>query len=880
MLPPQKAILLLLFTLACLNLQGQGVTCSTAQPFCSDITDGIIFPNTDDGTLAPPGPNYGCVVSQPNPAWYYLKINDPGTLELVISQNSEADGSGNQLDVDFVVWGPFNDTSVCDNASLSGGNIVDCSFSPDALENVTIPNANTGDIYMMMITNFIGLPGFISLNTRGGAGSTDCSIVAGNLGLDQYACEGETVLLDGFTDQAIAYNWYRDGVLIGGENNSTLEVTASGTYTVEVEDAMGTTDTDDVEVTFLAPPTPNSINDIQQCVTEGSAFFDLNSLRDEIIPNHTTTDFLISFHTSPVMADSNEGALGDTFELENENQQIFVRIENQLNTNCYDTSISFALRRSLSPELEPISNFFSCDNAFDGDDTNGLIQDIDLTVKDVEIIGGQNNMQVSYFESRVNAEDNINAIGNLFSNSSPSQEIFFRLENQLTLCYSVGSFMLTVEPVVRLQNFDLVQCDGLNNPLDGLARFNLTEANGEVLLNGLTEEHSFSYHLNLIDAQNGENDIDSEAFENTVSDQIVFVRVQRNESPCFEIAEVQLSTTAQDIAPHSLNLCDDSGFATFDLDTSFSYFTSVLGTPTIELSFFETFIDAQLETNELPQQYENINPFEQTIYARVEVDNSCIGITELTLLVNPLPIVDLGENQFLCNDFTGQLLAPIVLDSNLSDFEFRFQWRRDGEIISNQDQSFLAVDTPGSYELWAISIATGCSNTANVIIYESVQPANIEIINDSAAYSANQNIQVLVDGDGTFKYVLDGQVVQNSGVFNGLDPGFHTVEVCDVNGCGCTSLEFFILDYPRFFTPNADGNNDTWNIPLNSNMTNAAIFLFDRYGKLLKNLDPEEEGWNGTYAGRPMPSGEFWFKMQFEEDGVPREVSGHFTLKR
>ena len=462
MLPPQKAILLLLFTLVCLQLKGQGATCNTAQPFCSDITDGITFPNTNDGALAPPGPNYGCVAFQPNPAWYYLKIRDAGTLELVISQNSEADGSGDLLDVDFVVWGPFTDTSVCDNASLSGANIVDCSFLPDAVENVTIPNANSGEIYMMMITNFIGLPGYISLSSEpsGGTGTTDCSIVAGNLGLDQFPCEGETVLLDGTTAQAMSYNWYQDGELIVGENNSTLEVTASGTYTVEVEDAMGTTDTDDVEITFLAPPTPNSINDIQQCVTEGSALFDLNSLREEIIPNHASTDFLISFHTSPVMADSNQGVLGDTFELENDNQQIFVRIENQLNTNCYDTSISFGLRRSLTPEIEPISNFLSCDNALDGDDTNGLIQDIDLTVKDVEIIAGQNNMQVSYFESQANAEDDLNPIVNLFSNSSPSQEIFFRLENELTFCYSVGSFMLTVEPVVRLQNFDLVQCDG------------------------------------------------------------------------------------------------------------------------------------------------------------------------------------------------------------------------------------------------------------------------------------------------------------------------------------------------------------------------------------------------------------------------------------
>ena len=48
-------------------------------------------------------------------------------------------------------------------------------------------------------------------------------------------------------------------------------------------------------------------------------------------------------------------------------------------------------------------------------------------------------------------------------------------------------------------------------------------------------------------------------------------------------------------------------------------------------------------------------------------------------------------------------------------------------------------------------------------------------------------------------------------------------------------------------------------------------------GKLLKELDPVGEGWDGTFIGRPMPQSDYWFRV-FLEDG--REFKGHFSLVR
>ena len=82
--------------------------------------------------------------------------------------------------------------------------------------------------------------------------------------------------------------------------------------------------------------------------------------------------------------------------------------------------------------------------------------------------------------------------------------------------------------------------------------------------------------------------------------------------------------------------------------------------------------------------------------------------------------------------------------------------------------------------------------------------------------------------------------------------------------------------FPKFFTPNSDGYHDIWkpNSSVISGIT--SIYIFDRYGKLLKQL-PRNTGWDGTFRGRPMPSDDYWFLAVLDEK---EEVKGHFSLIR
>lgn len=143
------------------NTYGQGnSTCANAQAVCPgqsfSYQAGVNVGN------AQVGPNYGCLGSQPNPAWFYVNIFSAGNLYMVIA------GSAKQ-DVDFICWGPFNSiASICSN--LSSANAIDCSYSSSPTETLNISSALPGEFYVFMVTNFSNVVQNINFNTSGTAG--------------------------------------------------------------------------------------------------------------------------------------------------------------------------------------------------------------------------------------------------------------------------------------------------------------------------------------------------------------------------------------------------------------------------------------------------------------------------------------------------------------------------------------------------------------------------------------------------------------------------------------------------------------------------------------------------------------------------------------
>ena len=171
-------------------------------------------------------------------------------------------------------------------------------------------------------------------------------------------------------------------------------------------------------------------------------------------------------------------------------------------------------------------------------------------------------------------------------------------------------------------------------------------------------------------------------------------------------------------------------------------------------------------------------------------------------------------------------------------------------------------------------------NATTVTVSESAIPVIEATVTRPFEDTSGIRIEIL-EGFGEYEYQLDNQAFQNTPEFINVLPGPHTVTVRGKNGsCGSTTIQVQVIDYPRYFTPNNDGYHDTWNITSLSDYPEAQIFIFDRFGKLIKNISPSGIGWDGTYRGVNMPSDDYWFRVEYTFDDTPLVFKSHFTLKR
>jgi gliding motility-associated-like protein len=148
-------------------------------------------------------------------------------------------------------------------------------------------------------------------------------------------------------------------------------------------------------------------------------------------------------------------------------------------------------------------------------------------------------------------------------------------------------------------------------------------------------------------------------------------------------------------------------------------------------------------------------------------------------------------------------------------------------------------------------------------------------------FEDNQVITVLATAAGNYLYQLDYGTLQESNVFQYVGSGIHVIRVIDANGCSSPlSQEVLVINYPKFFTPNDDSYNDTWNIFGLADQVNSTIYIFDRHGKLLKEISPNGKGWDGTFNGQRLPADDYWFLVKYSENGGSNEFKAHFSLKR
>ncbi|SDB67167.1 gliding motility-associated C-terminal domain-containing protein [Flavobacteriaceae bacterium MAR_2010_188] len=354
----------------------------------------------------------------------------------------------------------------------------------------------------------------------------------------------------------------------------------------------------------------------------------------------------------------------------------------------------------------------------------------------------------------------------------------------------------------------------------------------------------------------------------------VYPQVTATEPTPYEICDVVSSTIET-----SMSAVD------FDLRLKDSEILGGQNPSITKVEYYLTYNDAEQAMNPLPTIYTNTSS-PQTIYARVEntanVNALCYEITELILIVNQIPGELLPEEERICVDLNGTETAiDPTLDTALSPMNYTFEWSLDGVVIPFQSNSSIIANQAGIYEVLVTDRLSGCTVTDTTNVVES-SPPNLTASLVTDAFADNNIIEATATGLGDYEYSLNDGPFQPSGRFQRVPAGLNVITANDINGCGTASVTIRVLNYPRFFTPNNDGSNDTWNVKGILNQPTALITIFDRYGKLLKQIRPSGQGWDGTFNGTDLPSADYWFSIEFNEpgSGESKNFKAHFSLIR
>ncbi len=269
------------------------------------------------------------------------------------------------------------------------------------------------------------------------------------------------------------------------------------------------------------------------------------------------------------------------------------------------------------------------------------------------------------------------------------------------------------------------------------------------------------------------------------------------------------------------------------------------------------------------------------------INTTCSASITIPFVVLPLPKINLnadgGEDEFVCtNDPTFYVQLNAGIKDGSSPDNYTYVWSKDGTILIGKTDYTLDVNEEGVYTVEVLN-SLGCGyghkRTIKVTASDVAHIDSIKIVDMTDINTVTVN----VTGTGVYEYSLDEYYgpYQDSNFFGNVPAGIHDVYINDKNGCRpITKTTIAVVGVPKFFTPNNDGYNDYWSVKgVNASFnTNSIIYIFDRYGKLLKQWVPaSSEGWDGTFNGTPLPSDDYWYTIKLE-DG--REAKGHFSLKR
>jgi len=637
-------------------------------------------------------------------------------------------------------------------------------------------------------------------------------------------------------------------------------------------------------------PTVVPVVSLRQCDNDidGFSFFNLTEVNEELITN--SSRYTITYHETQALAESGNAAITNFTAYENETvstDTVWARIENA--NGCHRTSQINLFVSTTQIPLTYTREFYECDDGINTSDGIATFDFSQITNEIESIFPAGQQLIIKYYQSEAEALAEQNPIpdadiSNYQNTASPSQQnIYIRVDSAVDNdCLGLGHHItLNVEkvPVANPVNID-PECD---NDRDSVFAFDTSTIQSTLIGTQTNVTVSYTDESGAVLPSPLPNPFSTGS--QTITARITNNTSQDPDGQCYAETTINFVVNnvpiAKPIAP--LEQCDDDTDGIVAFDTS-EVENTILGTQTgMVVKYFDE--NGVVLPSPLP------NPFytaSQTITVRIEnpLYAICFEETNVEFIVREKPNFELEKEAIIC--LTNNSSLDITAQNPTGNYSY--EWKDgNGDIISND--IIANVSKGGIYSVKATS-DFGCeSDIKNIEVKESsisnITTDNLEIIDDSDNNSIRINTQNI--GLGNYEFSLlnsDSNIIydyQTTPFFDDLEGGIYTILIKDINGCGIQSFETSIISYPKFFTPNNDGINDTWHIKGigKSFYKSGVVQIFDRYGKLIKNLSLNDNGWNGFYNGQNLPSNDYWFYAELiDPKGNVIKKRGNFSLLR
>jgi gliding motility-associated-like protein len=825
----------------------QGNSCANADPFCTQA--GANFPASVN-TTAQSGPNYGCLATQPNPAWYYLQIGTSGNITIGLTNNA---GGGSAVDIDFALWGPFTSAT---GGCLPTANPIDCSYDPQASETVQINNAVVGQFYLLLITNYANVPTNINAAQTGGGGATDCSILL--------PCDitGLTANLTGCSSSP-TYTFSSSGTVTFTDPPTTgqLIVTNCSGQQQVFNPPFGTS----VNYNFTNTPSNGQNCNITASFTDASACT-------------MTTPILTPSPIISLTADCNSGGGGlsglVTFQNGHPGANLIIQASDGVNT--VQTSIPMPASSPQNYSLTGLSTTnlnYTLTYYFSDNPNCPLTQTVNCACATFSL----NNVATTNetCPNSCNGTITISAPGaNQFSINNGTT---FQATNQFNnLCAGTYTAVATdingcsanqvvtitsPSPLTATISGNTQVCIGGNTTLTGNA-------------SGGTAPYSYSWDNGITTAQNTVSPASNQAFCLTVTDA----------NGC---VSSQTCTTVTVATPMIVNASIDETICLGESIAISAIASGGDGGPYI-YTWNQGIGQGQGHT---------VSPQTTTSYV-VSVTDGCgtpPANDNVTITVITPPSIS----------FTGDILEscpPLITTFTSVNVPSGSQCLWDFGNGSTSNNCGTATNTfvfSGCEDIsLTVTTADGCVYTVTNTDYVCVSPVpnlnfsyapQILTESNSTAYFTNQSSNATsytwtIDTQGANLVTTEANPTY---VFPGV-AGFYEVCISGASSSDCPAIycqeievkEDFLLFVPNAFTPNNDSFNDAFTPIISGFKKETYVFyVFNRWGQVVFKSTTPGEGWDGTMLKSPVSEGVYSWKIEVTDFlNEEHKVIGHVTL--